>query len=474
MFYLADTTISQLRQQFRGDLITEENAQYIGACRIWNGMMDDRRPGLIARPSGVADIMAAVRFARDHDIPLAVRGGGHSAAGKSTLDDGIVLDMGAMRHVRVDPAAGFSHAAGGAQWQDYDHETQPFGVATPGGVISTTGVGGFTLGGGIGWLSRRFGLTCDSLVGAELVDAEGRRLICNEQENPELLWGLRGGGGNFGVVTNLQLRHHHIGPNILGGAFIFPTHLAKAVFSQFAEFGQDDNLPRELGMTCGMMTLRDFPFVPAELHWQKVCAVLFSWTGDPAAGEALVKPFADLGPAHKIAMQLPYKAFQSMVDALAPHGNRSYWKSGYNRTLPPAAIEQIVEIGQTAPSKLSQGEFVILGGAIADIPNNGTAFGDRTGRFVYNLVSTWTDPAQDAENIAWARGFFEALQPYSTDSVYVNFIGEGDDRIRAAYGDNYERLTELKARCDPDNFFRHTQNIPPAELAHVAGRSNVA
>jgi FAD/FMN-containing dehydrogenase len=425
---------------------------------------------LVARPTGVADVMAAVRMAREYDIALAVRGGGHSGAGKGTLDDGIVLDLSSMRRVRVDPATGVTYTEGGAQWCDYDHETQPFAVATPGGVISTTGVGGFTLGGGIGWISRKFGLTCDNLIGAELVDAEGRRVVCDQEQSPDLLWALRGAGGNFGVVTGMKLRHHYIGPTVYAGAFLFSVKDAERAFALVTEFGERDNLPRELGVLSGMVTLRDFDFIPKELHWQKACSVAFCWTGDPTEGKKLLSSFAKLGPAFQADHELPYKQLQCMFDVLAPHGNRSYWKTGFVNSVSPAVAKTMVEFGRAAPSPLSQAEFMILGGKIAEIPNRESAFGDRTGRFVYNLVANWTDAAQDRENIAWTRNFFDAMQPFSTGAAYANYLGDGDNRARDAFGENYDRLSQLKAQYDPTNFFKNTQNVPPASTADSVRR----
>lgn len=461
MSTIPSKALSELRRHFRGELIVPGDASYLQAVKIWNAMMDHRRPGLVAKPTGVADVMAAVRMAREYDIGLAVRGGGHSGAGKGTLDDGIVVDLGSMRRVRVDPAASITYAEGGAQWRDYDHETQPYAVATPGGVISTTGVGGFTLGGGIGWISRKFGLTCDNLVGAELVDAEGRRIVCDQEQNPDLLWGLRGAGGNFGVVTGMKLRHHHIGPKVYAGAFLFSAKDAERAFALFTELGERNNLPRELGVLCGMVTLRDFDFIPKELHWQKACTFSYCWTGDPAECDRLLSPVAKLGPVFRAAHEHSYEELQCMFDVLAPHGNRSYWKTGFVNSVTPAVAKTMVEFGQAAPSRLSQAEFMILGGKIAEIANHESAFGDRTGRFVYNLVANWTDAAQDSENIAWTRKFFDAMQPHSTGAAYANYLGEGD-RARDAFGENYDRLSQLKAQFDPTNLFKNTQNVPPA------------
>lgn len=458
---ISPSALSELRRHFRGELIVPSDSSYLSALKIWNGMMDNRRPGLLARPSGVADVMAAVKIARQHDIAMTVRGGGHSGAGNSTLNEGIVLDLGSMRRVTVDPEAGITYAEGGAQWQDLDHENHAFGVATPGGVISHTGVGGFTLGGGIGWLSRRWGMACDNLVGAELVDAEGRRVVCNEKENSDLLWGLRGAGSNFGVVTSLHMQHHKIRSTVYYCAFLFSLKDAERAFALCTEFGERDDLPRELGGLCAMVTLRDLENIPKELHWQRVCSASFVWSGDPEEGERLLRPFAKLGPVFQVAEQLPYKDLQAMFDVLTPHGNRNYQKTGFVNSITPEATKIMVELGQAAPSRLSLAEFMIFGGKIADTPNNGSAFGDRTGRFVYNLVGTWQDPAEDQKNIAWVRQLYDALQPFSTGAAYANFLGEGD-KARDSYGDNYDRLSNIKAKYDPTNFFRYNQNVPPA------------
>ncbi len=424
--------------------------------------MVDKRPAVVARCTGPADVVAAVNFAREHELLTAVRGGGHSAAGKGTCDDGIVIDLSLMKGVRVDPDTQTVRAQGGVTWGDFDHETQAVGLATPGGVISTTGISGLTLGGGFGWLTRRFGLSCDNLRSVDLVTAAGEQLVCSEDENADLFWALRGGGGNFGIATSLEYRVHPVGPLVLGGLIGWPLAQAPEILAFHRE--QTRNAPDELGISAAFVTAPPLPFVPEALQFQPAIAIILCWSGDIDEGREVVQPWLDLAPPIQMVDAMPYTFMQSIQDDLAPKGRQSYWKSGYLTELTDDAISAAVGVAGQVPSPFSLAEIVLFGGAVARVGVDDTAFGQRDGRFLFNAISMWEDPSTTEANVAWARGFYEALQPFATDGVYVNFLSEeGDDRIVEAYGaDKYARLGRIKAEYDPDNLFRLNQNIPPA------------
>jgi FAD/FMN-containing dehydrogenase len=455
------SAVERLRTQFKGVLLTQADAGYDDARPIWNAMWNHCRPLLIARCVGPADVRAAILFARELALPTAVRGGGHSMSGKGTCDGGLVIDLSMLKGVHVNARSRTAVAGGGCLWEDYDRETQAFGLATPGGVVSHTGIGGFALGGGIGWLGRRFGLTCDNLVSADLVTAEGEFVHASAAENPELFWALRGGGGNFGVVTHFTFKLHKVGPSVICGILMWPIERATEAWDAYAEIA--DSAPDELGCTLGMMRAPAAPFVEESLHGKLVAGFFFCWTGAAERAESVVAPFLERRPPVRCIGPLPYVSLQKMVDFLSPHGRRSYCKAGYTKALSaPFAAATVENIGRSV-SPFSQAEFVLLGGAMARVPEEATAFGDRSGRLLYNVVVNWTDRAEDAANRDWATTFFEALQPFSTSTVYVNFLGdEGGDRIRAAYGEKYERLAQIKRRYDPENFFNSNQNIVPA------------
>jgi len=457
--------IEKLAQNFRGVLFQAEDAGYEDARKVWNGMMDDRRPCLIARCSGTADVVAAVRFAREHGILPAIRGGGHSAAGKGTCDGGMVIDLSAMRSVFVNPQQRTAIAQGGALWGDYDRETQMFGLASPGGVVSTTGIGGFTLGGGIGWLTRRFGLACDNLIGVDLVTADGNHRLVTNESDPELMWALRGGGGNFGVATSLHYKLHAVGPIVFGGPLVFSLEHAEEVFALVDDAFQ--TAPDELGIGVVVSPIKPVALFPVEMHWRPIVAVVLCWTGDLTQGEKVVAPFRQIGrPLLDGVGPISYETLQKGFDDLAPAGRRSYWKSGYLRELSPRVAQDFVKYGAEPQSPYSQVEAQVLGGAFGRIGHDDTAFGDRTGRAIFNVEGLWLMPEDDEANVAWAHNGFADLERYSTGTAYVNFLSEeGDDRVRAAYGAKYYRLARVKAKYDPDNFFRINQNIVPSASA---------
>ncbi len=451
---------------FRGPLIRPNDQGYHEAREIWNALMD-KRPGLIARCTGTADVVAAVNFARDSGQQLAVRGGGHSFAGKGTCDGGVMIDLSLMRGVRVDPERRIAIAQGGARWGEFDRETQLFGLATPGGVVSTTGIAGLTLGGGIGILTRQFGLSSDNLLEVEIVTADGRVHTANEGQNPELFWGVRGGGGNFGAVTSLTYRLHPVGPIILGGLILWPAEDAAAVLQAFATLAE--SAPTQLGLLCVVMSAPDVDPVPHKLRGKPAVGVQLCWTGETKQGEELIRPLRQTGtPAVDMIGPIPYTVLQTLNDALAGYGNHNYSKSGYLTELSPDTIDALVETAALAPSPLSRIEIGRFDGAVSEVPPESTAFGGkRHSCYVHNIVGTWRPGESDEANIGWTQNVFDALEPYGDEGVYINFLGdEGDQRIRAAYGpDKYKRLTALKRQIDPNNLFNLNQNINPnAEL----------
>lgn len=459
-----DTAIDGLRARFAGRLILGTDPEYDQARRVWNGMID-KRPALVARCASADDVVAAVTFGREHDLAVAVRGGGHSAAGKGTCDGGIVIDLSLMNEVTVDAGTQTARAQGGATWATFDAATQAVGLATPGGVVSTTGIGGLTLGGGYGWLARRYGLACDNLLAVELVTADGGRVTCNQTVNAELFWALRGGGGNFGVATSLTYRLHPVGPQVLGGLIGWPLDQAADVLAFHRE--QTRQAPAELGIEIALLTTPPLPFIPDHLHFQPGIAASFCWSGEIDEGREVIRPWLEFGPPPiRMVQPMPYTSMQSQLDPLFPPGRHVYWKSGYLSELTDDAINAAVSLAARVRSPFSLGYFVLWGGAVASVDPDGTAFGERGGRFLYNASSTWEDPTEADANVAWAREFHDAMQPSATGGVYVNFLSgdEGSDRVKAAYGAvKFDRLATLKATYDPDNLFSLNQNINPAQ-----------
>jgi len=456
-----DNAIEILRKEFGGSIVGQTDAGYDEHRAVWNAMID-KRPALIARCSSAADVVAAVQFGRDNDIPIAVRGGGHSAAGKGTCDDGIVVDLSLMNTVEVDAGKRTARAGGGTTWGAFDAATQEQGLATPGGVISTTGIAGLTLGGGFGWLTRRFGLSCDNLISADVVTADGRELVCSETSNPDLFWGLRGGGGNFGVVTSFEYQLHQVGPLVLGGLIGWPLDQAADILAFHRE--QTRNVPEELGISTAFVTAPPLPFVPEELHFKPAIVVIICYSGDVDEGREVVKPWLDLAPPIQMVDGMPYTIMNSIQDDLAPKGRHSYWKSTYMTDLTDDAIAAAASVAAQVTSPFSLAEFVLFGGAAGRVPDDATAFGDRSGRFIFNAISMWEGAEGSDAHIAWPRDFFGAMEPYSTGGVYVNFLSEeGADRVKDAYGpEKFAKLAALKAEYDPTNLFRLNQNIPPA------------
>src|SRR6185312_4668785 len=443
--------IDSFKADFQGQVILPQDSAYDAARRIWNASID-RRPGLIARCSGTADVVHAVKFARAHDLLVAVRGGGHNVGGRALCDDGIVIDLSAMRGVFVDPRARTARVQGGATLGDVDRETHLHGLAVPAGVISRTGIAGLTLGGGVGWLVRKFGLTVDNLLAAEVVTAEGAIVTASAESNPDLFWGLRGGGGNFGIVTSFLFRAHPVS-FVLGGLIIHARDKAGVVLRHYRDFMA--SAPEELTAYAGLITTPD---------GNPATGLIVCWCGDPAAGERALRPLRSFGPPLLDAVQpMPFPAMQRLLDDAFPDGTYNYWKSTFVTELSDAAIDLIVAHADRALSPLTAVVVEYYAGAANRVGDADTAFAQRRAEYDVGIMAQWTDPAEAATHTAWACAFSDALKPHSSNAWLLNFVGEETpDTIRAAFGANYTRLAELKKKYDPTNFFSLNQNVKPA------------
>jgi FAD/FMN-containing dehydrogenase len=452
--------LDQLASHLPGRLHPPASPEFEEACTIWNAMIE-RRPGLVVRCSSAEDVGHAVRFAREHDLVLAVRGGGHNIAGNALCDGGVMLDLSPMKSVEVNPSARTVRVGGGATLAELDREAQRFGLATPLGVNSTTGVAGLTLGGGFGWLSRRFGLTIDNLLSAEVVLANGEVVRASATESPDLFWALRGGGGNFGVVTSFEFRLHPVGPEVLAGLIVHPLDAARDVLRFYRDFLP--TTPDEFVCWFVMRKAPPLPFLPAEWHGKEILALAVCYSGAIDEGERVAAPLRKFGkPIADVIAPQPYAAWQTILDPLLTPGLRNYWKSHDFQEVSEGLIDALIAHARKLPDPNTEIAFAQLGGAVSRVPADATAYSHRDGQFVMNVHGRWEDPAKDAECIGWARDLFRATAPFATGAVYVNFLtGEEGDRIRAAYGRNYDRLVKLKNRYDPRNLFRVNQNIRP-------------
>jgi FAD binding domain/Berberine and berberine like len=456
--------IAHLRSRFRGALLMPGEEGYEEARRIWNGAID-RRPALIARCAGADDVAEAVRFARERELLVSVRGGGHAVAGYAVCDDGLMIDLSLMKAVSVDPQARTARAAGGLIWSEFDKATQPHGLATTGGVISHTGIGGLTLGGGLGHLMRKYGLTVDNVLSVDLVTAKGETLHVDESSEPELLWGLRGGGGNFGIATAFEYRLHPVGPMVLGGPIAWPLEDGPAVLKAMGEFAA--SAPDELGISPAISPAPPAPFVPMERIGQPMVALILVWSGDPAEGERAIAPLRAIGTPFADAVRpIPYLFIQSMLDGGAPHGRHYYWKSHRLPEINDRVIEVMMERVAAASAPFWQMNGWAVGGAVTSVDADATAVGEREIGFDLNVLAAWPPPDSNAEEYrAWVRAGWAALQPHGT-GVYTNFLSdEGAAGVETAYGDRLARLTALKDKYDPDNVFRMNANIPPSKQA---------
>ena len=461
---VGEASLRELEESLRGELIRPADAGYDEARAVWNGSID-KHPAAIVRVAGVADVRHAIEFARSQDLLVAVRGGKHSLPGFSTVDGGIVIDLGGMKGMRVNPGAQTAQAQGGLTWSDFDHEAQAFGLATTGGLISTTGIAGFTLGGGIGWLMRAHGLTCDNLISADVVTADGELVHASADENQELFWGLRGGGGNFGVVTNFEYQLHPVGPVVMGGVAFYRGDRAEEILRFYRDYTRD--LPDEATTVLNLTTAPPAPFLPEEIHGKLIVALLGTYAGPVAEGERVFQPMRDLGdPVADLMGPLPYVAMQSLLDPLYPAGGSNYFKSGYLDEISDASIATMVEQHQSVASPMSEIHVHHFGGAVGRVADDATAFGNRSAEYVLNILGRTPDSTGFAEAVEWARGCYDALEPHTSGGTYTNFMSEGDDRLREAYGqEKFDRLVALKDRYDPTNLFRLNQNIAPSSGA---------
>lgn len=461
--------VAQLAAGFRGTLTQPGDPGYDDARMVRNGLID-RSPAIIAHCHGTADVVAAVNFARDQGLDVSVRGGSHNVAGLATNDGGIVIDLSGMRAVFVDPANQTAFVQGGATWGDLDRESQMFGLAAPGGVISTTGIGGLTLQGGLGWLRRKYGASVDSVKSVEIVTADGQVRTASENVNPDLFWAVRGAGNNFGVVTRFEFELHPVGPMVYGAAVFFATDDAPQVLNAYRTFGKD--LPDEVTPMLLYYWVPPGPPFPEEVWGRPALVAVYIYSGDPAEGERILAPVRQFAePLVDLSGQFPYAVLQSMLDEAFPEGWLYYWKSTYLNDLSAELLETFMELGNNRPTPMTSVALWQLGGEFGRVPENAMAFANRSAPFLATIEATWQDPADSERCIAWARDAWATLRRFGPGSLYPNFAGFGEEKnelARAAFGGNYDRLVELKTHYDPGNLFHINLNIPPRPLAAAA------
>lgn len=454
------TTVEAFADQLRGNVLRPDKEGYDDARTIWNAMVD-KEPALIARCRGAADVIACVDFARDLDLPLAVKGGGHNVAGNALCDDGLVIDLSLMDDVRVDPDAEIARVGGGALWGDVDHETQAFGLATTGGLVSDTGVAGLTLGGGLGYVARSFGLAHDNLRSIDVVTAEGELVRASEEEHPELFWGMRGGGGNFGVATSFEFDLRELGPEVLNVRILYPYEASPDVLRFYGEFMAD--APNEVGCYAAFVKGSPEYGLPESLHGKTLLAFRGLYVGDVDEGKEAFEPLRSFGePIADLTEPVPYTEHQQQADDLYCPGHRNYWKSNFYDEISEGFVEALMAHVDPLPTPYTTVFFEWMGGAIAEADSDATAFPHRERSFTFTVAPKWEDPDRDEALITWAREFHEAMEPYAPGGVYVNYMDADEgDRVRSAYGVRYDRLVDLKEEWDPDNLFRTNQNILP-------------
>jgi FAD/FMN-containing dehydrogenase len=459
---LHKAAVGALRKALRGVLLEPSDPGYDEVRAIWNGMIT-RRPALIARVIDTDDVIACVNFARENGLPLSIRGGGHNVAGAALREGGLMIDMRLRRAVRVDAIRRIVRVEAGSTWGDVDRETQPFGLVVPSGIVSTTGVAGFTMGGGFGWTSRKLGYAADNLISADIVTADGKLRHASETQNVDLFWALRGGGGNFGAVTSFEFAAHQHGPQALCGMVVHPMTHARPLMEQYRQITAA--APDEL---CCLLILRNAPaaaYLPQELHGKPIAAIALCWTGDPARGESAVRSLKAFGqPLADTIARKPFVEHQTMLDAGQPFGRRYYWKADYFAELGDDLIDTMIDHAERITSPYAAVLFMHLGGAPARAEPTMNAVGLRAAPYVLNIQAAWESPHEDSRHLAWARDYWTATRPFSTGSSYINFMteDEGEARVRAAYGEDvYARLRDIKTRFDPGNLFHGSQNIPP-------------
>jgi FAD/FMN-containing dehydrogenase len=460
MTTLQSETINKLKTNVKGRAVLPDDVSYDEVRAIWNATID-RRPAVIVQCAAADDVLQAIAWARSNGLEISIRGGGHNIAGNAVCDDGVTIDLSTMKNVRIDAQKRRAYVAPGATLADFDRAAQVHGLATPVGVNSTTGIAGLTLGGGFGWLTRKYGMTIDNLVSAEVITADGNQIRTSETENADLFWAIRGGGGNFGVVTEFEFALHPVGSEILAGLIVFPFSQAKQVLTRYREFVE--SAPEELSVWALLRKAPPLPFLPEHVYGQEVIVLPVFYAGDIAVGEKLIEPLRSFGDVYgeHIGVQ-PYVEWQQAFDPLLTKGARNYWKSHNFTELSDGALEAIVEFAGKLPSPQCEIFIGCIAGAANRISADATAYFHRDAKFVLNVHGRWDEVADDRICMAWAREFFQASAPFASAGAYVNFMTQEEgDRVAAAYGSNYDRLVQIKNRYDPENIFHLNQNIKP-------------
>ena len=450
--------IEKVKNKVKGQVVLPDDPNYDEVRKIWNAMID-RRPAVIVQCAEADDVLHAIAYARKNGLEISIRGGGHNIAGSALCDNGVLIDLSNMKTVRVDAQKRRAYVEPGATLGDFDKAAQAHGLATPVGINSTTGIAGLTLGGGFGWLTRKYGMTIDNLVSAEMITSDGKKIQVSKDENTDLFWAIRGGGGNFGVVTQFEFALYPVGPEILAGLLVFPIGQAKQVLKKYREFVK--SAPEELNIWVVLRKAPPLPFLPVNIHGKEVIVLAIFFAGDISKGEKLINPLRSFGDAHgeHIGAQ-PYAVWQQAFDPLLTPGARNYWKSHNFTELSDGALDSIIEFAGKLPSPQCEIFVGLISGAANRVPSNAMAYGHRDTKFVLNVHGRWNEATQDETCIAWARAFFEASAPYASSGAYVNFMTEDEgDRVAAAYGANYTRLKQIKKKYDPENIFRNNQNI---------------
>ncbi len=449
-----------LKSKVKGSVLFPQDQGYDEARKIWNAMID-RRPAAIVRCADAGDVAPAIEFARANGLDISIRGAGHNIAGNAVCDGGLMIDFSAMKNVRIDAAKKRAYVQPGATLHDFDEAAQAHGLATPVGINSTTGIAGLTLGGGFGWLTRQYGLTIDNLVSADVVTADGKKLVASETENADLFWAIRGGGGNFGVVTQFEFKLHPVGPEVLAGLMVFPFSQAKQVLTKYGEFAATS--PRELNVWVVLRKAPPLPFLPADVHGKEVVVLAVFYSGKIAEGEKLIAHLRSFGnPVGEHLGPMPYVQWQQAFDPLLTPGARNYWKSHNFTELSDGAVGSMIDFAGKLPSPHCEIFVGLIEGVANQVPAQATAYSNRDAKFVMNVHGRWEQASEDSGGIAWARAFFNASKPYASAGAYVNFMTEEESgRIGAAYGPNFDRLKEIKRKYDPNNVFHLNQNIQP-------------
>jgi FAD/FMN-containing dehydrogenase len=460
MATLINDKTEMLKSKVNGRVVLPDDPTYDEVRKIWNAMID-RRPAVIVQCKEADDVTRAIAFARENGLEISIRGAGHNIAGNALCDDGVMIDLSTMKNARVDAGKKRAYVAPGATLADFDEAVQAHGLATPVGINSTTGIAGLTVGGGFGWLTRKYGMTIDNLLSAEVITSDGKRTRASGSENADLFWAIRGGGGNFGVVTEFEFALHAVGPEILAGLIVFPYEEAKQVLRQYREFVE--SAPEELNVWVVLRQAPPLPFLPEDVHGKEVIVLAVFYAGDIAKGEKLIEPLRGFGHPHgeHIGAQ-PYRQWQQAFDPLLTPGARNYWKSHNFKELSDGALDSMIEFAGKLPSPQCEIFIGLIAGAPNRVPSDAMAYGHRDAKFVMNVHGRWDEAARDEACVAWARDFFKASAPYASAGAYVNFMTEEEgDRVAAAYGSNYERLKQIKRKYDPANVFHLNQNIKP-------------